>query len=51
MAGQQPRTYIAKDGSIVPHASRPLSVKLNDFIAAVILFFTLFFQSLFRVWF
>ena len=49
MTGENQRTYVQKDGTIVPHSSRPLSVRLNDFLASIILFFTLFFHSLFQV--
>jgi hypothetical protein len=48
MMGQLPRTYVQKDGTVVPHAARPVSVRISDFIASIVLFFTLFFHSLFE---
>lgn len=43
------RTYIQKDGKVVPHGQRPLSARLRDLVASIILFFTLFLNSLFQV--
>ena len=43
------RTYIQKDGTIIPHSSRPLSARFSDLLASLLLFLTLFWQSLFNV--
>ena len=42
------RTYVQKDGTIVPHASRPLFARFNELISSLVLFLTLFWQSLFQ---
>src|SRR5579859_1813347 len=43
------RTYIQKDGTVIPHSSRPLSARFSDLLASLVLFLTLFWQSLFNV--
>jgi hypothetical protein len=45
------RTYIQKDGTIIPHSSRPLSARFSDLVASLVLFLTLFWQSLFNVFY
>ena len=42
------RTYVQKDGTIVPHTARPLSARFNELISSLLLFLTLFWQSLFQ---
>jgi len=43
------RTYVQKDGTIVPHSNRPVSTQFKDFLSSIILFLTLFWHSLFQV--
>ena len=43
------RTYVRKDGTLVPHTSRPLSARFSDLLSSLVLFLTLFWQTLFQV--
>jgi hypothetical protein len=43
------KTYVQRDGTIVPHASRPLSARFSDLVSSFALFLTLFWHSLFQV--
>ena len=43
------RTYVQKDGTIVPHSNRPVSAQFKDFLTSIILFLTLFWHSLVQV--
>jgi hypothetical protein len=43
------RTYVQKDGTLIPHSSRPLYAQFRDLLSSLVLFLTLFWQSLFQV--
>jgi hypothetical protein len=49
MAPPPQKTYVQRDGTIVPHASRPLSARFTDLVSSFALFLTLFWHSLFQV--
>ena len=43
------RTYVRKDGTLIPHTSRPFSARFTDLLSSLVLFLTLFWQTLFQV--
>jgi len=43
------RIYVRRDGTLIPHTSRPLSARFTELLSSLVLFLTLFWQTLFQV--